>query len=668
MHWAAHQCSSKTNEKGQMKTLKEKNLAIGKDVKESLMFLGIGKCIQTKHLFWVAAMSEPPKKKRRGGQRQRLLAANPERGAPFRQPPLTSELAKYLVETWAIGSMSPQQVQRIAGKAIQDYKTAAGSDTTNLPDLEKLAALGQSGAQPQNVHKDLMHYVGDMTFVAATKPYSLPFKEKESLQRILLPHEVFSSLYRNYDKAWAKTMVGYELSNLPAFWMGAKSHPCFEASPLQEEADGWQRWCIPCTFHGDGVPVSGIGKVWSKLMTSFSWSSMLSQGYTSESQHYIWSVTDSLKTQSTMNEFFQILRWSFDCMFTGKFPHTNHQGKLYPKGSQEAKIAGSWLAGGFRGILFNITGDLDYLCSVLQLPRWSKHDNPCTLCLCKGGNQPGTWQDFRFEASWLTKLWTAKAWLDWEERSDNPIFTGKGLTGVSVALDYMHCKYLGSDLVQYGACMFLLTHEVMPKTKTENLADLWSYLKAAQKARSEQNPFRYCNKMTMFIRKQGPHKLRAKAAEAKGFGRTLLSAWLHFSDAADPIHKRIALMLKLTCRMEDIIDEHKDSMRFPPKAAEDFQKACFSMFHLQHGLQMHFRNKGNRKVFNLTSKCHFLCHIAINSKHLNPRKTWCFQGEDQMKRVQRLAQSCLRRLNGMDATTKMVKHLRLAMHFAWSKC
>ena len=128
------------------------------------------------------------------------------------------------------------------------------------------------------------------------------------------------------------------------------------------------------------------------------------------------------------------------------------------------------------------------------------------------------------------------------------------------------------------------------------------------------------------------------------------------------------MMLKLNCRMEDIIDEHQDSMRFPNGAAEASQKACFSMFHVQHGLQMHFRDLGNRKLFNMTSKCHFLCHIDINSSHVNPRKTWCFQGEDQMRRVQRLAQSCRRRLNGMDATTKMVKHLRLAMHFSWSKC
>ena len=613
-------------------------------------------------------MSEPPKKKRKGGQRQRIHKGREERGELHAQPSLASALGQYLVESWTLGSMSPQQVQRIAHLAIQDYKNAAGSSTTNLPDLEKLASLGDFGARANNVHRDLMAFVGGMTFVSATKAFTFPFKETESLQHILLPHEVFASLHRHYEKAWLKTMVGYEVSNLPAFWLGAQNHPCFEASPLHLEESGWQKWCIPCTLHGDGVPVSGIGKVWSRLMTSFSWSSMFSCGSTSESQHYIWSVTDSLASQSTMKEFFQILRWSFDAMFTGKWPQTDYQGKLYPKGSEEAKKAGSWLAAGFRGVLFNVTGDLDYLCSVLQLPRWSKHENPCTLCLCKGGNQPGSWLDFRFEADWQGHMLSAKAWLQWDKKSQNPIFTAKGLTGISVGYDYMHCKYLGTDLVQYGAIMFLLTHEIMPKDKHENLKDLWSHLKAAQKSRSEKHPFRYCNKMTMFVRKTGPHKLRAKAAEAKGFGKTLLNAWLVFSNPDDPVHKRITVMLKLNCKMEDIIDEHRDSMRFPDKVAEDFRKTCFSMFHLQHGLQMHFKEHGNTKLFNMTSKAHFLCHIAINSKHLNPRKTWCFQGEDQMRRVQRLAQSCLRRLNGMDATTKMVKHLRLAMHFSWRKC
>ena len=179
-------------------------------------------------------------------------------------------------------------------------------------------------------------------------------------------------------------MVGFEVSNLPEFWWGAQTHPCFEASPLEVEFDGWQSWCIPCTFHGDGVPVSGIGKVWSKLMTSFSWSSMLNQGSTSESQHYIWSVTDAVASQSTMKDFSQILRWSFDCMFTGKWPQRDYQGKLYPKGSEVAKKAGSWLAAGFRGSHFNVAGDLDYLFFGTPIAEMVEASEPMHLVLVQG--------------------------------------------------------------------------------------------------------------------------------------------------------------------------------------------------------------------------------------------------------------------------------------------
>ena len=74
---------------------------------------------------------------------------------------------------------------------------------------------------------------------------------------------------------------------------------------------------------------------------------------------------------------------------------------------------------------------------------------PCTLCLCKGGNQAGSWLDFRFQADWQDHMLLAKAWLHWDKKSNNSIFTAKGLTGISVGYDYMHCKHLGTDLVQY---------------------------------------------------------------------------------------------------------------------------------------------------------------------------------------------------------------------------
>ncbi len=613
-------------------------------------------------------MTEPPRKRRKGGLRQRLEKVKQESGTPGSKAELNSSLARYLVESWSVGTMSPQQIQKIASLAMQDF-TASSSTGTHLQDLAKLASLGQSGRNPNNCHKDLLAFVDHMSSVPAPVPFRLPFKVADSSQNIMLPHVLFSAMHANYGKAFEKTMLGNCPEQLPKFWQAVRNHPSFQSHPLLSEKNaGWQSRCIPLSLHGDGVPISGIGKVWAKLMTSYSWSSMLGSGNTSECQNYIWSVTDACATKETTEQFFSILKWSFNCLYEGKWPEKDYKGNTFPQGTQDAARAGCWLADGFRGVLFSVLGDLDYLCSVLSLPRWSRHDNPCTLCLCKGGNQVGTWMDFQFSAGWQDKVWTAKTWKSWEHRSKNPIFQAKGVTGVSVGLDYMHGKYLGSDLVQFGAVVWLLVNEVMPQDPETNLKSLWSHIKDFQKRHKVKHPFRYLTKMSMFTRKKGPHKLRAKAAEAKSFVHALANAWARFSNPNDETHKKIALMLKLNIKMETTIDEHCDSMNFPTQDAKQFAHDCFAMCHIQHGLQQYFKEQGNNKLMNITSKCHFLCHIALNSKHLNPRRTWCFSGEDQMRRVQRLAQNCVRRLNGMDVPTKMVRHLRIALHFAWQKC
>ena len=96
-------------------------------------------------------MSEPPKTKGKEGRDKGSLEAREERGDLGAKPSLTSALGQYLVESWTLGSMSPQQVQRIAHLAIQNFKNAAGSSTTNLPDLEKLDALGDFGARAKKM-------------------------------------------------------------------------------------------------------------------------------------------------------------------------------------------------------------------------------------------------------------------------------------------------------------------------------------------------------------------------------------------------------------------------------------------------------------------------------------------------------------------------------------
>ena len=33
----------------------------------------------------------------------------------------------------------------------------------------------------------------------------------------------------------------------------------------------WDSWTVPIAVRGDGVPVTGVGKVWSRVMTNYSW-------------------------------------------------------------------------------------------------------------------------------------------------------------------------------------------------------------------------------------------------------------------------------------------------------------------------------------------------------------------------------------------------------------
>ena len=53
----------------------------------------------------------------------------------------------------------------------------------------------------------------------------------------------------------------------------------------------------------------------------------------------------------------------------------------WPNGSRNARLAGKPLAGGYRGCLWSLIGDLDYLVSILKLPNFNSA-RPCSLCRC----------------------------------------------------------------------------------------------------------------------------------------------------------------------------------------------------------------------------------------------------------------------------------------------
>ena len=228
-------------------------------------------------------------------------------------------------------------------------------------------------------------------------------------------------------------------------------------------------------------------------------------------------------------------------------------------------------------------------------------------------------------------------------------------------------RYLGTNQIQFGATLMLLVYEIMPHDEAKNLTDLWAFIKAVQHRDEEQHKFRYLNRPSMFKRKSGAHKLRSKGAESKGFTKALLEAWLHFAPQDTQVHKKITLMLKLNLQMENILQAYRTEMLLPQKEAEQFKLATFGMCQLQLQIHEHFKARGSQNLFNVTPKCHFLCHIATFSSTISPRRVWCFLGEDQMRRVATVARACSRRVASTQVTVKMLRRIRISLQLLYDK-
>ena len=252
------------------------------------------------------ADASQPLKKRRLGQRQRI-ALNPIEEDVASQ----SELADFLVEQWAWGHLSPQLVQQIASKACKDMATVPPRP------LQALANLG--GGYSNKMSSAL---------IALQKPkvcpafsFQLPYKSGLKLQSMLLPHELFASIYSNYKDTFESVLVD-STGHLEEFWKTNRFHPAMAMHP----ALGDSAKQIPIAVHGDGVPIVGKGKIWCKSSWVYSWSSLLSEAPTKDKQFYIGMVWDTLQGPETMDSFFKVMAWSLKFLQQGIWPTEDHQG------------------------------------------------------------------------------------------------------------------------------------------------------------------------------------------------------------------------------------------------------------------------------------------------------------------------------------------------------
>jgi hypothetical protein len=300
------------------------------------------------------------------------------------------------------------------------------------------------------------------------------------------------------------------------------------------------------------------------------------------------------------------------------------------------------------------------------LPR-STSSNPCSLCRCTL-NGPNSWKVNNLQAPWLGTLWKPLEWISWEGKSPCELFSIPGVSAVTVALDWMHNKYLGVDQYVFGSVFYILCFMVLPGEPAKNLLTCWSHIKAYYQRHRTSNQFASITKLSMFLRKGGVIKLRGKAGELRGLGPAILDLWASFMNAGLEIHCKIHLLLKLHCKLEDLFALHSEKICLPPAQAMKAVEYAFSMTELQSDIFCFFEGQEDcsKHLFTLTGKNHMLLHSVLLSSKIHPWRVWCFMGEDFMRKIQKIGEASVRGLKATKVSNKMVAHYRLGLHMQLS--
>ena len=147
------------------------------------------------------------------------------------------------------------------------------SDRVQFQDLRDLASLGSWGKYPGNMHTEMIARLPPHRF---SEPHvtDLPMKLIGNRflqvdQSLLWPHVMFSDIYHNYPESWRKR-VAAPADVMEKFWRDMADTPAMARNPVKQRPS-YMTKAIPIRFHGDGVPVTGVGKAWNKMADVFSW-------------------------------------------------------------------------------------------------------------------------------------------------------------------------------------------------------------------------------------------------------------------------------------------------------------------------------------------------------------------------------------------------------------
>lgn len=188
--------------------------------------------------------------------------------------------------------------------------------------------------------------------------------------------------------------------SIAAFWSSMAGNPQLDEPNIRARPN-FNTHCIPQAMHGDGTPISGLGKMWACMADIWHWSSCLGEGTTMQCCMYIFSIAKSLQVRgvdalTTYTHFCRKLRWSFFWLWLGRHPTRDCDGQAYLEGTEDYRLVHVvvWLADGLFAIPWALVGDMEHFGDFFGFPRTTAA-MPCWWCLADSIDISMPWTDFR---------------------------------------------------------------------------------------------------------------------------------------------------------------------------------------------------------------------------------------------------------------------------------
>ena len=597
------------------------------------------------------------------GHRQR------EQSVEYAEAPF-SHLARYLLEEFAFGGVSANQVQKLAWMAKRD-----GLQHTAV---DKLASLGANGKHPGNCNRDLNQYMSKYLHPHVQPQIDcvlIPLKILKGerlgthliLHYYLAPHKLMSYMYKEFKNTFQDAILGQE-GAMEEFWSGiADDDP--RAIQLANDHPDYKTKCIPIIIHGDGVPCTN-----NHSLDTISFESILAKrnmGTACSTLDYIFCITgvftqtidnkDTNGLGKTKTQMWKCIVHSLKACYYGHWPDKDPLGNDFPVRSQNHRMGSirQEIMGGFVLVPWVIKGDMDFQINHFELPGHWKSPHPCPACPCnRVQNSPMAWNNFSPTAQWKGECFKTVEAFAWHCASLNKpthlLFQpmeqgGLGMHPQSLYMDNLHVVDLGVAMHVGGNVLHLLCYGgMLQNTAAENMKQLWGEISQLYDRYGTTSQFPHLG-LRSFCNPDSPHadfpKLKGKGAQIRHLIPILAIIWSNHMDVGNRHDQHVKQMLEHLRMFYKCLDftnaKGKHPFKPPPNIAKQILKHVESfLVHYNFLAEKSLTCVPAKHLWNLATKHHYFWHLAMQAKDLNPRFTWCYANEDFVGKISTIGMSC----------------------------